>query len=349
MTSSPYLPILELTRGAIVETVHYGAFAIVDSRNNSMAAHGDPQTILYLRSAAKPFQALPLIEKDGHTHWGLTSQEIAIICASHSGTDEHAATIESIHAKINVTEDDLLCGAHPPPDSDTAFSLRSRGETPTPKRHNCSGKHSGMLALARLQDFPIEDYINPEHPIQKQILLAFSGMCGVDPEAVTLGTDGCSAPNFAIPLENAALGFARLCDPHDLPPGRARACKIITDAMISHPDMISGRGSFDTRLMEVAEGKIIAKGGAEGYQGLGIMPGAIHPGSPGIGITIKISDGDQKSRARPAVALEILSQLGALAPPQMESLSTFGPRYPLKNWRQLIVGEIRPAFEIRRR
>ncbi len=344
MISTAYRPILALTRGAIDESIHFGAFAIVDSHSNLLAAHGDPQAIVYLRSAAKPFQALPLIENDGHTHWGLSKREIAIICASHAGTDEHAATIKSIQTKIDVSETDLLCGVHPPPDAETAFALRARGESPTPVRHNCSGKHTGMLALARLMGHPIGDYINPEHPVQEQILLAFSGMCDVDLEAVTMGTDGCSAPNFAIPLRNAALGFARLCDPHDLPPTLAGACQIITDAMTSHPEMVAGPGRFDTCLMQTADGSIVAKGGAEGYLGLGIMPGAINPGSPGIGIAIKIADGDLKARARPAVALEILKQFGALTGPQLEALSSFGPKMTLKNWRELVIGEARPLI-----
>ncbi|MBL7162418.1 MAG: asparaginase [Anaerolineales bacterium] len=346
MISSTYLPILECTRGAIAESVHYGAFAMVDSHNNLIAAHGDPQAITFLRSAAKPLQALPFIENNGHTHWGLSKKEIAIICASHGGTDKHAATIESIQVKINVSEDDLHCGTHPPLDAETAYSLRVNGETPTPKRHNCSGKHTGMLAFARLMNLPIADYINSEHPIQKQILLAFSRMCGIDPEAVTLGTDGCSVPNFAIPLQNAALGFARLCDSHDLPIKRAAACKTITNAMTAHPEMVAGPGRFDTHLMEVAEGKIVSKVGAEGYLCLGIMPDALITGSPGIGIAIKIADGDLKSRARPAVALEILHQLGALTKSQMEALSSFGPSYPIKNWRKLIVGEVRPLVKL---
>ena len=346
MNSSTYLPILECTRGAITESVHYGAFAMVDSHNHLIAAHGDPQAITFLRSAAKPFQAIPFIENNGHSHWGLSKKEIAILCASHAGTDEHAATVVSIQAKISVSEDDLHCGAHPPLDPETAYTLRVRGETPTPKRHNCSGKHTGMLAFARLMNLPIADYLNPEHPIQKQILLAFSGMCGIDPEAVTLGTDGCSAPNFAIPLQNAALGFARLCDPHDLPSKTAVACKTITNAMTAYPEMVAGPGRFDTRLMEVAEGVIISKVGAEGYLCLGIMPDALKPSSPGIGIAIKIADGDLKSRARPAVALEILRHLGALTNSQMDALSSFGPSYPIKNWRELIVGEVRPLVKL---
>jgi L-asparaginase II len=169
-------------------------------------------------------------------------------------------------------------------------------------------------------------------------------MCAIKPEEVALGTDGCSAPNFAIPLQNAALGLARLCDPHDLPAKRAAACQTITAAMTAHPRMVSGNGRFDTCLMEVTQGHIICKGGAEGYLGMGIMPGVLAPNEPGMGITIKIADGDLRGRARPAIALEVLRQLGALSPTEFEKLSTFGPKLTVRNWRQLNVGESYPIF-----
>jgi L-asparaginase II len=347
MTKSLHTPILELKRGAICESLHFGSIAVVDSHNKLWAQHGDPNIVTFLRSSSKPFQALPLIENGGPEFWHLSKKEIAITCASHTGTDDHVATIEAVHHKIGVEEPHLLCGSHPPIDPDAAYILRQRNQKPTQTHHNCSGKHSGMLALARLLDHPIHDYINPNHPIQIQILQSFSEMCGIDQEEIIIGTDGCSAPNFAIPLRNAALGFARLCDPAPyLKSERANACQTLTDAMTTHPDMVSGPGRFDTRLMQVAQGKIISKGGAEGYQCLGILPKAIDPDSPGIGIAIKISDGDSKNRARPAVALEILRQLGALDQSQLDQLADFGPHLDIKNWRDIIVGQARPLINL---
>ena len=347
MTIPSYPPIFELTRGAIRESVHFGSIAVVNSQGKLLASHGDPSTTTFLRSSAKPFQALPLIENGGQKYWGLSKKEIAIICASHTGTDDHVATIQSIQKKINVADSDLLCGSHPPIDPDTAYKLRQNDEEPTQNRHNCSGKHTGMLALARLLKHPLTEYINPQHPIQIQILQTFCEMCNMDSQNVIFGTDGCSAPNFAIPLQNAALGFARLCDPvPHLKPGRAAACQVITDAMTSHPDMVSGPDRFDTRIMEVGQGKIISKGGAEGYQCLGILPGILTPDAPGIGIAIKISDGDLKNRARPAVAIEILRQLGALDQSQLDELAEFGPRFKITNWRKINVGQSRPLFSL---
>jgi len=337
-------PLFELTRGWIVESIHIGSIAVVDSKGTLVAWVGDPYHATYLRSTAKPFQALPFVELGGPARFGLTSPEIALLCASHSGTDEHVAALQSLQRKTGVREDDLLCGVHEPYDEPAGNALRERGEIPTSNRHNCSGKHTGMLALARLQGWSLEDYLSTSHPVQKLILESFSEMTDVPVEKIQVGIDGCSAPNFAIPLFNTALGFARLCDPETLNPDRARACTTIIQAMTTAPRMVAGPGRFDTLLMEVSAKRIVSKGGAEGYQGLGLPPGAIHAGSPALGIAFKIADGDLRSRARPAVALEILRQLGVLTPIELENLSRFGPRLPLRNWREIEVGEARPSF-----
>jgi L-asparaginase II len=349
MTKPPYSPIFELTRGETVESIHYGSIAVVDASGRLVAEYGNPYTVTFLRSTAKPFQALPFIEHGGHERYGLPPREIALICASHSGTDEHVAVVQAIQSKTGVTEADLLCGVHPPYHEATAEAMRQRHESPTPNRHNCSGKHTGMAAFARLEGLSVENYIDPGHPIQREILNTFAEMCSLSVGQVALGTDGCSAPNFAVPLYNAALAYARLCDPDAgevAPPARATACRTITTAMSTNPDMVGGPGRFDTRLMEVAQGRIVSKGGAEGYQGIGLLPGAIGPNSPALGIALKISDGDLKNRARPAVALEVLRQLGALTPNEMGVLAEFGPAFPIYNWRKLTVGQARPSFEL---
>jgi L-asparaginase II len=348
MPGSPYVPLLELTRGDTVESIHYGAIAIVDADRRLVTQHGDPNAITFLRSTAKPFQALPFIEAGGAEYYDLQPAEIAVICASHSGTDEHVATIIALQAKTGVQQTDLLCGVHEPIDEATAQAMRLRGEAATPDRHNCSGKHTGMLAYARMRGWSIPDYLDPSHPVQENILRTFAAMCDLAPEQVFTGTDGCSAPNFAVPLKNAALAYARLCDPSELPSERAEACRQITTAMTSHPDMVGGPRRFDTLLMEAAQGKIVAKGGAEGYQGLGILPGTLRSGSPAVGIAIKISDGDSKGRARAAVTLETLRQLGALHEDELAQLKNYGPYSPVHNWRDLVVGAAHPSFELER-
>jgi L-asparaginase II len=340
-----YLPVVELTRGPIVESIHFGAVAAVDVNGNLVASFGDADTVTFLRSSAKPFQALPFIELGGDQVFGLTEREVALMCASHSGTDEHVLVVQGMQRKIGISEKNLMCGTHPPTYQATAKAMLLRGEEPTPNRHNCSGKHTGMLAHALLRKLPLEDYININHPVQQTILKTFAEMCGLPTDKVVLGTDGCSAPNFAIPLRNAALGYARLCDPSQLSPERATACRRITHAMTSNPDMVGGPGRFDTVIMGLASGRLLSKAGAEGYQGIGIMPGALGPGSPALGIAFKISDGDAGGRARPCVAIEVLRQLGAISQREVDALATFGPQR-LYNYRKLQVGEMRPSFEL---
>lgn len=354
MPDPSYLPIYEFTRGNTIESIHQGAVAVVDSRGRLVASFGSPDAVTYLRSTAKPFQALPFITHRGHEYYQLTPREVALICASHQGTDEHVAVARSIQAKTGISEADLLCGVHPPFDTATVEALRERKEQPTPNRHNCSGKHSGMVAFVQMkralgEAVPELEYIDFEHPIQKEILSAFAEMCGLPESEVHMGVDGCSAPNFAVPLRNAAQGYARLCDPETggvLPEERRLACQTITRSILANPDMIDGKGGFDTRLMEVGQGRILSKGGAEGYQGIGLLPGALGPGSPAMGIMLKIADGDARKAARHAVALEVLRQLGALTSDELSELASFGPELPVYNIRRLVVGKGYPTFDL---
>ncbi|HEX9014008.1 MAG TPA: asparaginase, partial [Anaerolineaceae bacterium] len=333
--------------GRIVESIHFGAAAVMDASGNLVASWGDPDVVTFMRSSAKPFQALPFIERGGDEVYRLTPREIALICASHSGTDEHAAVVKGIQEKAGVSEKDLLCGVHRPFHEATASAMECRGEAFNPNRHNCSGKHTGMLAHARMRGLPLEEYISMDHPVQQSILSTFAEMCGLAVEEVVVGVDGCSAPNFAVPLRSAALAYARLMDPTALPPARAAACRKISAAMTGSPDMVGGPGRFDTVLMAFASGRVLAKAGAEGYQGLGLREGALGPGSPALGVAFKIADGDMAGRANPRVALEILRQLGAISEKEARSFDGFGPG-PIYNWRHLQVGEIRTAFELRR-
>jgi L-asparaginase II len=344
MSYSNYCPMVEVTRGPIVESVHFGAVAVVDSDGKLLASIGDPQTLTFLRSTAKPFQALPFIERDGAEKFGLTDREVAILCASHSGTDEHVGVVQGIQKKIGATEMDLLCGAHMPYHKGTERAMVIRGEDPTPNRHNCSGKHTGMLAHAILRNLPKDDYVNLNHPVQVSILSAFAEMCSLPEDKVVLGIDGCSAPNFAVPLYNAALAYARLCDPTALEDHRAAACQRITRAMSSNPNMVAGPGRFDTALMMLCSGELVSKAGAEGYQGIGLLPGQ-NGLKKGIGIAFKVADGDLGGRARPLIAMELLRQLDILTTNQLSRLADYGER-PLFNFRNLEVGSLRSCFQL---
>src|SRR6266508_1167905 len=242
-----------------------------------------------------------------------------------------------------------------PGDVEAFKSLIVKSKQPTPNQNNCSGKHTAMLAHAKMRVLPLENYLDINHPIQQDILAAFAEMCLLPMKDVELGTDGCSAPNFAVPFSNAALAMARLCDPRELSKERASACRKITAAMTTHPEMVSAYGEFDEQLMKVGEGKIVCKRGAEGYQIIGLLPGVLTPDSPGVGIALKVSDGDasrtsldlvHSTRVRPAVTLEILRQLGVLSSKQEQALAAFGPVKPITNHRGMITGQSRPMFEL---
>ena len=356
-----YVPLVETTRGPIVESIHYGAIVVCGPDGKLIASLSDPGAVVYLRSSSKPFQVLPLVEGGGMEHFGLTERELAVMCASHNGTDEHVKVIMGIQQKLGVSAADLLCGTHTPGDPATAERMFRDGEENTPLRHNCSGKHTGMLAQALLFGETTTDYINPQHPVQRRILRTFSEMSGVPVEEIIPGTDGCSAPVFAVPLRAAAYAFARLADPSGLPEPRRSALKRIFAAMTAHPDMVAGPHTFDTELMTAGHGRILTKGGAEGYQALAVLPGTSSRFPGGLGITLKISDGDLAQhdrvekiaqiahdgggRARSTAAVEALRQLGALDENQRSELKEYLPRAQY-NCRRIEVCEIRPCFEL---
>ena len=344
--ASKHQPILEITRGGIVESVHFGSFVAVDSNGRTLFSYGDPTEVTFLRSSSKPFQVLPFIEANGDRYYHLTSEELAITCGSHDGSDTHLQVIGEIQKKTGISENVLLCGVQPPLDETVADQLKSHGENPTPNRHNCSGKHTAMLAFAAMKNFPSSSYINADHPVQKLILEAFAGMCKLKPAQVVVGIDGCSVPAFAVPLYNAALAYARLCDPKDFGEVRSAACNRITTAMLTNPVMVAGPKRFDTRLIQVGKKRLLAKGGAEGFLSIGIMPRALVVDSPGIGIAIKVSDGDQQNRVRPSLALEILRQMKVLDDAELKSLSEFGPILKITNWRNVVVGGSKPIVQL---
>ena len=346
-------PILELTRGSVVESTHFGSIAVVDSSGKLLHSHGDPDTVAFLRSSAKPFQAIPFVEHGGAEHFEFTQRELSISCASHETAQMHLDTVAAMQKKIGIEERHLQCGPHLPGDSSKLRQVIREDIKPTSNFNNCSGKHTAMLAFAKMRGLPLENYLDFDHPIQREILKTFSEMCGIEVEKIQLGVDGCSAPNFAIPLVNAAFGMARICDPRDLSETRAAACKKITAAMNAHPEMVSNYGEFDCELMKLGEGKILTKRGAEGFQIIGLMPGVY--AERGVGIAFKVTDGDaarmndaleSSARVRPSITLEILRQLNVLNEAQLQSLAKFGPEKILKNYAGLVTGRSHPVFKL---
>jgi L-asparaginase II len=350
---SRFEALFELTRGGIVESTHLGAIAVVDSQGRLLHSYGDPNTVAFLRSSAKPFQVLPFVERGGVEHFGFTQKELALSCASHETAQIHLDAVADLQAKVGIRESDLQCGPHLPSDPAMLKNVIKNGIPPTANFNNCSGKHTAMLAHAKMRGLPLDTYLSTGHPVQHDILTCFAEMCGLSSEAVVPGVDGCSAPNFAVPLQHAALAMARLCDPRELSETRATACQKITAAMTAHSEMISNFGEFDCELMKIGNGRIVTKRGAEGFQIVGILPDVI--GSRGIGIAFKVMDGDpgrmdeelrSRARVRPAVTLEILRQLGALDDVQLQALDQFGPKRMLKNHAGIVTGRSYPVFTL---
>lgn len=339
-------PLAEVWRGAVVESRHRGHIAAVDSEDNLVARLGEPETVTYLRSSGKPFQALPLVATGAAARFNFNEAEIAIACGSHSGEPVHEQTVASMLEKIGLPESALKCGTHEPFSAEAAAELRRHNERPRVLQNNCSGKHAGMLALARHLDAPIETYDQPDNPVQRSILRAVAQFSGLKESEIALGTDGCGVPVFGMPVRAMALMYARLvAPPADFDEATRRAAARIVAAMTGSPEMVGGtRERLDTEMMRVARGRIVTKIGAEGVYTVGVLPCERFP--RGLGLALKIEDGEDR-RARPTVVIESLRQLGALDAEAHAALEPYAS-FAVRNHRGEKVGEVRAAFELER-
>src|SRR5215203_975410 len=292
-------PVTAVWRGDLMESIHRGRYVVCDARGETLSSLGDPDGYVYLRSAAKPFQALPLVFSGAADELGIAGEELAVACASHSGEPRHLAAVRSILRKAGLSEDGLQSGPHPPMHAPSATRLLRSGEEPRPIHGNCSGKHAGMLAVCAHADWDPAGYRDPQGPLQKLVRRTVAKLCALKPEGVRLGGDSCGVPVFALPLENLALGVARFAaggvagGAEGFPEDLVEAIKRIRDAMLAHPHMVAGTGRFDTRLME--ETGLISKSGAEA------VFVAANP-KASWGLALKISDGSSRAVAPAAVA-----------------------------------------------
>jgi L-asparaginase II len=338
------VPLVEVRRGSITESRHRGHIAAVDGDDQVVAHLGVPETLTYLRSSAKPFQSLPLVASGAADHFNFTEQEVAISCASHNGEPIHTETVAGMLRKIGLTESALKCGVHEPFSAEEAARLRERGERPNVLHNNCSGKHTGMLALALYLGAPVETYDQPANPVQLMIGRTIEQFSGVLLEDIAVGVDGCGAPVFGVTVRAMALMYARLVlPPVDWPTETRTAAQRIVSAMISYPEMIGGRAErLDTVLMRACRGGLVSKVGAEGVYTAGVLPCERWP--RGLGLAFKIEDGEDR-RARPTVVIEALRQLGVL---EDEALGELAPyrSFEIRNHRGDLVGEVRANFEL---
>jgi L-asparaginase II len=322
------VPLAVAIRGDVAESVHVGSVAVVDRSGRLLHSAGDAFFLTMTRSALKPFQALPFVAAGGPARYGYTPAEIALLCASHSGEPRHVAAAAAMLAKAGNTDAELQCGTHAP----LAFETRGEVSPPppwSPLAHNCSGKHSGMLAYCSQCGWSKHDYLDWDHPLQHRIRHAVARYAGVEEAGLPWGIDGCSAPVYALPLANLAYAFARLTGDDDAEYGSA--ARTLVDAMTAHPEMVSGAGRSDLALATAGRGDFVAKVGAEGVQAIGVR-------SRGIGIAIKVADGAQRG-LHPAT-VTVLDQLGLLDEDQRKALAPW--RQPaLRNYRGTRTGEVR--------
>lgn len=325
-----------MTRGDTVESVHHGSLAIVDVDGRILFAAGDPERMTFTRSTLKPFQALPFVAAGGIERFGFTGAETALLCASHSGEPRHVEAAASILARAGNSADDLRCGTHAPGFYDV------RGEVPppppySPLAHNCSGKHAGMLAHCVACGYAKAGYLEPLHPLQREIRRAVTAMTGVGEADMPAGIDGCSLPNYAVPLGRLALAYARFAAGDDAGPyGNAPAT--LARAMTAHPEMVSGEGRSDLVLARAGRGDWVPKIGAEAVQAIGMR-------SRGVGIAIKLDDGAR--RALLPVTIAALEQAGLLDGEAREALAPHAEP-ELRNYRGQVTGRLQATFVLDR-
>ena len=329
----------QVIRGETVESVHTGHIIILDGERNTVASIGEPSTVTYFRSACKAFQAIPCITSGAADAFGFTADKIAMACASHSGENIHVELASRMLEKVGLSESDLRCGVHIPFNETAAKTMMRLGEEPSQLHNNCSGKHAAMLAFAKHIGADLDTYNQADNRIQKRILRCIADFTELPVESIATGTDGCCAPNFAVPLSAMALSFVNLMSPSKFPEPTQKACARIVEAMMKYPELIGGGERLDTLLMQAAPSKIVSKVGADGVWCGAVLPCEKWP--TGLGIALKVSDGDD-FRGRPVIVVEILRQLGVLAANDLTELSPS----PIKNRRGDAVGKVASAFDL---
>ncbi len=330
-----FISLIEHTRGVLPEIVHAGAIAVVNAQGQLLRSAGDAQAMSFTRSTIKPFQALPFLQGGGLQHFGFTPKQTALLCASHNGEDMHVTQVDDMLRKIGQPYKALQCGCHVP----LRFSyggLSAPADLQFDERHNnCSGKHTGFLAYCVQHGLPLKNHLAPEHPLQRAIHKSVMQATGTDAHQLIAGTDGCSAPNYAMPLRHLAHAFARLASgAHD--PELGEPFAVLREAMVEHPEMISGTSRNDLAFTQVGRGDWITKIGADGVQVIASI-------SRQEAIAIKMISGNMN--ALYAAAVVALDQLGWLNAAQREALSAWAPQ-PLRNARGLQTGVVRAVFAL---
>lgn len=328
-------PLIELTRGGTPECLHFGAVAVVNTQGQVVAQAGDPHWLTFTRSTLKALQALPFMEAQGPQQFGFSQAQVALQCASHNGEDQHVAVAQGMLDKAGLSYNALRCGCHVP----GRFTLLDTAPPPglvfDERHNNCSGKHAGFLAYCVQHGLSLDDYTDPLHPLQQAIRRDVARAVGMDANDFRMGIDGCSAPNYAMPLARLAYGYARLASGlKDAEFGESFGA--LSEAMTTHPDMVSGTGRNDLAFMQAGRGDWVSKVGADGVQVLGSR-------ARGEAFAIKIIDANKPALF--ATSIEVMEQLGWLDDVQRQALTPWRAQ-ALVNARGLHVGERRPVFKL---
>ena len=327
-------------RGEIVESIHRGHLIAIDGNGEKVLSLGSPDTVTFFRSACKPFQALPFITTGACDELGYSEEEIALACASHSGEARHVRIAQLMLERAGLTEAHLRCGTHLPFNEKESERMQRTGEYPTQLHNNCSGKHAAMLATAQHIGADLASYDDIGNPVQQSILETISLFSEVPVKKISIGVDGCAAPNFALPLSAMARSFLNLMLPPDSFPADVRSASArLVSAMSNFPELIGGVERLDTMLMQAAPGMLISKVGADGVWLCGVFPCERWP--KGLAIALKVEDGDDR-RARPVVAVELSKRLGFLPADKLDEISPM----LLRNRRGDVVGRVEAADAI---
>lgn len=324
--------ITQIIRSGEVESFHTGYAVVTDAGGQVIKAYGDPNYKTYVRSSAKPLQAMAVLRSGAYRDFKLTLKELAVICSSHSGEEIHTETVAHVFAKAGISPELLACGTHPPIDKQSAKQLEAAGHEPQQIHNNCSGKHAGMLCTCSQMGFDPQNYLDPEHPVQNYIYDVVKEFTAE--ASIHRGVDGCSAPVFYLPLAKLAMTFASISEQS------ATESQQVFEAMTTYPYLIGGNGRFDTVLMEAYPGRIMSKGGAEAVSAAGF----VMPDGKAYGLAVKVLDGNY--RAIGQMVLKILEDMGFLEAPLPESLHKWWTP-ELKNHAKHIVGTSQTIIEER--
>lgn len=330
--------LIEITRGAVVESRHRGAIAVVDARGGRKIAIGDVEAPVFPRSAVKAIQAVPLVESGAADAYGFGAAELALASASHSGEPRHVDTAAAMLAAAGRSDADLECGAQMPMSSLAQRTLLRADRLPGPLHNNCSGKHAGFICTACHLGVDPKGYTLPDHPVQREVTAVLADLTGTDLGEANRGIDGCSIPAYAIPLDRLARAFARMATGEGLAPVRAATAKRILGACMAEPFMVAGSGRFDTDVMTLLPGLLFVKGGAEGAY-CAALP------EVGLGVALKIDDG--ASRASETAMAAVIAALLPLTGDAIRAEFRRWLAQPVTNRRRIAVGEVRPAAELR--